>query len=87
MTCQVCGGPLESRVTDLPFTIGDSSVVIIRSLPVLECRECGYTDLEPETMLRVHQLLATVDESAELKVVRYTDPDGVKAMTATNGHG
>ena len=89
MTCQLCGGPVESRVTDLPFTTGDSPVVIVRSLPVLECLECGYTDLELETMLRVHQLLATLDESAELKVVRYTesDSDDAKTITSTNCHG
>ena len=46
MRCRICGGLLESRVTDLPFKIGDSSIVILRSLPVLQCRQCGDTELE-----------------------------------------
>ncbi len=71
MRCRVCGGRLESRITDLPFKIGDSSIVIFRSLPVLQCRQCGETELEEATMSRVDQLLAAVDVSAELEVIRY----------------
>jgi YgiT-type zinc finger domain-containing protein len=72
MRCRVCGGLLEPRVTDLPFKIGDSAIVILRSLPVLQCRQCsGDTELEQATMARVDQLLATVDASAELEVIRY----------------
>ncbi len=71
MKCRVCGGQLESRITDLPFKVGDSSIVILRSLPVLQCRQCGETELEQATMLRVDQLLASVDASAELEVIRY----------------
>lgn len=71
MRCRVCGGLLESRVTDLPFKIGDVSIVILRSLPVLQCRQCGDTELEQATMSRVDQLLAAVDTSAELEVIKY----------------
>ena len=67
MRCRVCAGQLESRITDLPFKIGDFSIVILRSLPVLQCRQCG----EKTTMARVDQLLADVDASAELEVIRY----------------
>jgi YgiT-type zinc finger domain-containing protein len=71
MRCRVCGGQLELRVTDLPFKIGDSSIVILKSLPVLQCHQCGETELEQATMSRVDQLLATVNGSAELEVIRY----------------
>ena len=71
MRCRICAGVLEPRVTDLPFKIGDSSIVILRSLPVLQCRQCGDTELEQATMSRVDQLLAAVDESAELEIIRY----------------
>ena len=71
MRCRVCAGKLESRITDLPFKVGDSSIVILRSLPVLQCRQCGETELEQATMSRVDQLLAAVDVSAELEVIRY----------------
>ena len=71
MKCRVCGGQLESRITDLPFRISDFSIVIFRSLPVLQCRQCADTELEQATMSRVDQLLAAVDASAELEVIRY----------------
>jgi len=71
MRCRTCVGLLEPRVTDLPFKIGDSSIVILRSLPVLQCRQCGDTELEQATMSRVDELLASVNGSAELQVIRY----------------
>ena len=71
MRCLVCGGLLERRVTDLPFKIGDSSIVILKALPVLQCRQCGETELEHATMLRVDQVLAGVDTSSELEVIRF----------------
>jgi YgiT-type zinc finger domain-containing protein len=69
--CRVCGGLLEHRVTDLPFKIGDSSIVVVKALPVLECRQCGETEMEDETMRRVDQVLAGVEPSSELEVIRF----------------
>ncbi len=71
MNCRICGGPLERRITDLPFKIGDSSIVILKGLPVLQCKQCADTELEHATMLRVDELLAAVDRSAELEVIRF----------------
>ena len=71
MKCSVCGGALEPRVTDLPFKTGDSSIVILKGLPVLECRQCAEIELEGSVMSKVEQVLATVDRSAELEVIRY----------------
>jgi YgiT-type zinc finger domain-containing protein len=69
--CRICGGAMEERVTDLPFKIGDTSIVIVRSMPVLQCRQCGEAELENVAMSRVDRLLAAVDRSAALEVVRY----------------
>jgi hypothetical protein len=44
---------------------------IVRALPVLQYRQCGETELENIAMARVDRLLAPVDRSAELEVVRY----------------
>ena len=62
---------MEARVTDLPFKTGDSSIVILKSLPVLQCSQCGDIELEQATMAKVDQLLGATDKSAELEVVRY----------------
>jgi YgiT-type zinc finger domain-containing protein len=67
--CRVCSAPLEHRVTHLPFKIDDSSIVVVKSLPVLQCRQCGEIELEDQTMRRVDQVLAGVDSSSELEVI------------------
>ena len=71
MRCRVCGALLANRVTDLPFKIGDSSIAILKALPVLECPQCGDTEIEHETMLRVDELLSRIDASSELEVIRF----------------
>jgi YgiT-type zinc finger domain-containing protein len=62
---------MENRVTDLPFKLSDTSIVVVRALPVLQCCQCGETELEHNAMRRVDDLLAAVDHSAELEVIRY----------------
>ncbi len=71
MKCRVCGGLLERRLTDLPFKIGDSSIVVMKALPVLQCRQCGEIEMEDQTMRRVDEVLAGVDASSELEVIRF----------------
>ncbi len=71
MKCRVCAGPQEPRVTDLPFKIGDSLIVILKDLPVLQCQQCGDIELENSVMLKVEQVLGAVDRSAELEIIRY----------------
>jgi YgiT-type zinc finger domain-containing protein len=62
---------MEDRVTDLPFKITDTSIVIVKALPVLQCRQCGEVEIRDSAMTEVDRLLATADRSAELEVVRY----------------
>ena len=71
MKCRVCGGVLEKRVTSLPFKVGDCAIVIVRELPVLQCRQCGDTELENAAVTKVDAILAGIDNSAELEIVRY----------------
>jgi YgiT-type zinc finger domain-containing protein len=71
MKCRVCGGFQEAKVTDTPFKTGDSSIVVLKALPVLQCVQCGEIELEHAVMVKVEQVLSAVDRSSELKVVRY----------------
>lgn len=71
MKCRVCGASLVPRVTDLPFKTGDTSIVILRALPVLQCPQCGESEVEHGTMLRVEEVLAGVDQSSEFEVIRF----------------
>lgn len=71
MRCRVCGGMMEHKVTNLPFKIGDASIVVLKALPVVQCGQCGDTEVEHETMRRVEQVLAGVNTSSELEVIRF----------------
>jgi YgiT-type zinc finger domain-containing protein len=62
---------MENRVTDLPFKVGDSSIVIVKGLPVMQCLYCHEYVLTGVVMVGVEQILAAVDDLAELKGVRY----------------
>jgi YgiT-type zinc finger domain-containing protein len=62
---------MERRITDLPFKVGDTSIVIVKALPAFVCMQCGETELESPVMVRVEQMLSSVDRSAELEVLRY----------------
>lgn len=71
MKCRVCGGPMEAGRTDLPFKIAQRSIVILKELPVLECRNCTEYVIEDAVLQQVENLLSRIDSSAELEIIRY----------------
>ena len=62
---------MEDRVTDLPFKVGESSIVIVKGLPVIHCLHCNEYVLEDRVMAHIERILESVDKTAELEVVRY----------------
>ncbi len=71
MKCHVCGGPLETADTDMPFKIGARRIVIFKALPVLQCGSCGEYLIEDPVMAQVDRMLAEADERAELEIMSY----------------
>lgn len=71
MICRVCGGEMSSHLTDLPFKVGQSSIVIIKELPVIQCSHCNEYVLADDTMTEVERILISIDKSTELEIVRY----------------
>ncbi len=71
MKCTMCGSQLKSARTDLPFKVSDTTIVILKSLPVLQCGNCSEYLIEDEVFDRVEKMLAEVDSAAELEVIRY----------------
>lgn len=71
MKCHVCGSGMVPVVTDLPFKLNDTTIVIVKSLPVLQCRNCSEYALEDVVMQRVDEILERVDSQAELEIVRF----------------
>ncbi len=71
MTCHICGGRFENLVTSLPFKVGLDSIVILKGLPVLQCRNCPEYLIEDAVMERIDAILSRVDAVAELEILRY----------------
>lgn len=71
MNCHVCGTEMIHMNTDLPFKVGDRSIVIIKELPVIQCNNCGEYLIEDQVMARVESILAMIDTKTELEIVRY----------------
>jgi len=71
MKCTMCGSQLKSARTDLPFKVTDTTIVILKSLPVLQCGNCSEYLIEDKVFERVEKILAEVDSAAELEVIQY----------------
>ncbi|MBI3694031.1 MAG: YgiT-type zinc finger protein [Acidobacteria bacterium] len=71
MKCTVCGAEMRSTRSDLPFKTTEHTIVILKSLPILQCENCAQYLIEDAVLGRVDRILATVDGAAELEVIRY----------------
>jgi len=71
MICHKCGGELDNLITNLPFKISYDSIVIIKGLPVLQCRNCSEYLIEDAVMEKVDSILSKIDKTAELEVLSY----------------
>jgi YgiT-type zinc finger domain-containing protein len=71
MKCGVCGSKLTHLITDLPFKVSETSIVILKGLPVLQCDNCREYLLDDLVMGRVEEILQKADAEAELEIIRY----------------
>jgi YgiT-type zinc finger domain-containing protein len=71
MKCNVCGSNLTSIKTDLPFKVSDTTIVIVKGLPVFQCDNCCEFLLGDSVIDRVDAILSKVDTAAELEVISY----------------
>jgi YgiT-type zinc finger domain-containing protein len=71
MKCRVCGGSQQRVRTDLPFKLSEATIVILKDTPALQCSNCSEYSIEDGVMERVDGLLAAVDRSAELEIIRF----------------
>jgi YgiT-type zinc finger domain-containing protein len=62
---------MKTKSTDLPFKVGESAIVIIKDLPVIQCSQCSEYVLSDPVMMRVENILASINKGAELEIVRY----------------
>jgi YgiT-type zinc finger domain-containing protein len=71
MKCTVCGAKMRLTTSDLPFKMTDQKIVILKSLPVLQCDNCSQYLIADAVLGRVDEILTTLDGAAELEVIRY----------------
>ena len=71
MKCYVCGAKMRSIITDLPFKVSETTIVILKNLPVFQCSSCSEYLLDDPVLERVEEILGKVDTKAELEVIKY----------------
>jgi len=71
MKCHVCGSKFKPLITDLPFKVSETTIVILKALPVLQCDNCSEYLLEDAVMSRVEEILEGVDAAVELEIIHY----------------
>jgi len=71
MKCHVCGTSMTRIVSDLPFRVNRSVMIILRNLPLMQCIECGAYAFEERVMERVHEIVERLDSPSHLDAVLY----------------
>jgi YgiT-type zinc finger domain-containing protein len=71
MKCGVCGGTLHATRTDLPFKVGERTIVILKSLPVSQCGACREYLIGDPVFAKVAELLSNVNTSVELEIIQF----------------
>ncbi len=71
MKCHVCGSGMRSINTDLPFKVNDTTIIIMKDLPVIQCDGCSEYLLDDLVLKRVDAIIENADTEAELKIIRY----------------
>ncbi len=71
MKCHVCGGGLKAIVTDMPFMLSQTTIIILKELPVSQCENCGEFLTEDPIMERAETIFENVDEATEVEIVRF----------------
>jgi hypothetical protein len=57
--------------SDLPFKVSEQTIVILKQLPVWQCENCTQYLIEDRVLRRVDEILAGVDCTAELEIIRF----------------
>ena len=65
MRCTVCAGQPRTATTDLPFKVSDTTIVILKRLPVVQCARCPDYLIDDEVLRKVDEILARVEGGTE----------------------
>jgi YgiT-type zinc finger domain-containing protein len=85
MKCTVCGAEMRPTRTDLPLKTADRAILILKSLPVLQCEKCTQYLIEDAVLARVDKILDSSNGTAELRIIAYAaespNREGVPALS------
>ena len=62
---------MKRVVSDLPFKTSDHAIVILKSMPVLQCENCTEYLIEDPVLSRVDEILAGISGATEHEIIRY----------------
>ncbi len=62
---------LTPSTFDPKHFVSETTIVIVKGLPVLQCNNCSEYLLEDPVLKQVEIILDNVDTSAELEVINY----------------
>lgn len=71
MKCRVCGSTMRAIVTNLPFKVNETAIVIVKAVPVVQCDTCRDYVFDDPVWERIEAILESVDTAAELEIVAY----------------
>jgi YgiT-type zinc finger domain-containing protein len=58
-------------MTDLPFKVTGSTIVILKGLSLFQCSNCNESLLDDPVLECVEEILQKADTTAELEVIKY----------------
>lgn len=71
MICHVCEAEMSRIITDLPFKLRDTGIVVVKDLPVIQCESCREYLLDDSVMEQVENIINHAGKSVEFEVVKF----------------
>ena len=77
MTCFMCKGTLENKLTNFIVDLGNC-IIIVKDVPSQVCTQCGEVSYSHEVAKRLEEIVnITKNAITEIAVVHYSDSDKV----------
>ena len=73
MTCFVCRGQLENKLTNFIADLGNT-IIIVKDVPSQVCTQCGEVSYSDEVTKRLEQIVNSMQgQNMEIAVTHYSD--------------
>ena len=73
MTCFVCKGHLEDKLTTFMVDVGNC-IIIVKNVPSQVCKQCGEVSYSNDVAEQLESIIKAMRKSlTEIAVINYTD--------------